>query len=90
MQKLLAFVFSKNISMYAIFNDQSFNRPLTNDIVNFEQLGHVLQLSVVIYWVFFFFFFFFFFVYSFTKSFLPLQRWSSDHYRTKEAQTTIS
>ena len=28
--------FSKNIS---IFNDQSFNDTLTNDIVSFEQLG---------------------------------------------------
>ena len=31
--------FSKNISLYAIFNDQSFNDTLTNDIVSFEQLG---------------------------------------------------
>ena len=28
-----------NISIYAIFNDQSFNNTLTNDIVSFEQLG---------------------------------------------------
>ena len=28
--------FSKNISVYAIFNDQSFNHTLTNDIVSFE------------------------------------------------------
>ena len=27
--------FSKNISVYAIFNDQSFNDTLTNDIVGF-------------------------------------------------------
>ena len=27
------------ISIYAIFNDQSFNDTLTNDIVSFEQLG---------------------------------------------------
>ena len=35
------FFFSKNISvyMYAIFNDQSFNDTLTNDIASFEQLG---------------------------------------------------
>ena len=33
MQKL------KNISIYAVFNDQSFNNMLTNDIVSFEQLG---------------------------------------------------
>ena len=30
---------NKNISLYAIFNDQSFNSMLTNDIVSFEQLG---------------------------------------------------
>ena len=31
--------FSKNISIYAIFNDQTFNYMLTSDIVSFEQLG---------------------------------------------------
>ena len=31
--------FSKNIRIYAIFNDQIFNNTLTNDIVSFEQLG---------------------------------------------------
>ena len=31
--------FSKNNSIYAVFNDQSFNDTLTNDIVIFEQLG---------------------------------------------------
>ena len=42
MQKLLTF-FSKHISIYAIFNDQSFNNTLiTNDIVSFEHLGTVL------------------------------------------------
>ena len=30
--------FHKNSSIYAIFNDQSFNNTLTND-VSFEQLG---------------------------------------------------
>ena len=29
---------AKNICVYAIFNDQSFNDTLTNDIVSFEQL----------------------------------------------------
>ena len=29
----------KKNSIYAIFNDQSFNDSLTNDIVSFEQLG---------------------------------------------------
>ena len=37
-QKLLTF-FSRNIGIYAIFNDQGFNDSLTNDIVSFEQLG---------------------------------------------------
>ena len=37
MQKLLTF-FQQNISLYAIFNDQSFNDTLTKDIVSFEQL----------------------------------------------------
>ena len=37
--------FCKNISIYAIFNDQSFNEPLTNDIVSFEQLGPGLLIS---------------------------------------------
>ena len=31
--------FSKHFSIYAIFNDQSFNATLTNDILSFEQLG---------------------------------------------------
>ena len=31
--------FSKNISIYAIYNVQSFNDTLTNDIISFEQLG---------------------------------------------------
>ena len=30
---------SKNISIYAIFNDQSFNDALTNNIISLEQLG---------------------------------------------------
>ena len=34
--------FGKNISLYAaIFDDQSFNDMVTNDIVRFEQLGPV-------------------------------------------------
>ena len=36
--------FSKNISVYAIFNDQSFNDTLTKDIVSFEQLGPGLKV----------------------------------------------
>ena len=46
MQNLLTF-FSKNISIYAIFNDQSFNDMLTNDIVSFEQLGPVYYLTCI-------------------------------------------
>ena len=38
MQSSLLF-FSKNISVYAIFNGQSFNDMFTNDIISFEQLG---------------------------------------------------
>ena len=37
--------FSKNISIYGIFNDQSFNDMLTKDIVGFEQLGPGVQLT---------------------------------------------
>ena len=32
-------IFSANISIHAIFNDQSFNYTSANDIVSFEQLG---------------------------------------------------
>ena len=38
--------FSKNISVYAIFNDQSLNDTLTNDIFSFEQLGPELQYPI--------------------------------------------
>ena len=31
--------FCKSINIYAIFNDQSFNNKLTNDVISFEQLG---------------------------------------------------
>ena len=37
------FFFSKNISIYAILNDQSFIGTLINDIVSFEQLGSELN-----------------------------------------------
>ena len=37
--------FSKNISVYAIFNDRSFNDTLTKDIVTFEQLGPILLVE---------------------------------------------
>ena len=37
--------FSKNISVYAIFNDQSFNDMLTNNIISFEQLGPEFYFS---------------------------------------------
>ena len=41
MQKLLTFFQQqyKCISIEAIFNDQSFNDTLTNNIVSFQQLG---------------------------------------------------
>ena len=47
MQKLLTF-FSKNISVYAIFNDQNFNDTLTNDIVNFWTIGPRLSTNPTI------------------------------------------
>ena len=31
--------FSKNISIYAIFNNERFNIALTNNTISFEQLG---------------------------------------------------
>ena len=37
--------FGKNISIYAIFNDQSFNDMLIKDIVSFEQLGPGVYLE---------------------------------------------
>ena len=37
--KSYSYFLSKNITVYAIFNDQSFNNTLTNNIVSFEQLG---------------------------------------------------
>ena len=40
--------FSKNISLYAIFNDQNFNNTLTNDIISFEQLGPGLDILLYI------------------------------------------
>ena len=36
--------FQQNIRIYAIFNDQSFNDMLTNDIISFEQLGPELSV----------------------------------------------
>ena len=44
--------FSKNISVYAIFKDQSLNNTLTDEIVRFEQLGSGLLWSLSIFWGF--------------------------------------
>ena len=46
MQKLFTFFFSKNISIYAVPNDQNFNNTLTNHIASFEQLGPVYYFIV--------------------------------------------
>ena len=46
--KIYSHFFNKNISLYAIFNDQSFNDTLTNDIVSFEQLGPGIQVFDVL------------------------------------------
>ena len=45
MQKLLTF-FQQNFSIFAIFNDQSFNDTLTTD--SFEKLGPEIYIIVVI------------------------------------------
>ena len=37
------FIFSKKFNLYTISNDQGFN-DITNDIVNFEQLGPELEI----------------------------------------------
>ena len=37
--KNYSYFFSRNISIYAILDDQRFNDTLTNDILSFEQLG---------------------------------------------------
>ena len=62
--------FSKNLVVYAIFNDQSFNDTLTHNIVSFEQLGPdwtaclhwLIWISIVCIMLQRFFFFFFFFL----------------------------
>ena len=41
-----AHFFSKYISVYAIFNGQTFNDTLTNNIVSFEQLGSGVQIAL--------------------------------------------
>ena len=40
--------FSKTISIYAIFNDQSFNDTLTKGIVSFEQLGPDVLYAILL------------------------------------------
>ena len=60
MQKLLTFLSSKNVSIYAIFNDQSFKDTLTNDIVSIEQLGPGIYLATWIFRVVFYHFLFLF------------------------------
>ena len=48
--KNVNFFFSKNISVYAIFNNQSFNNMLSNNIVSFEQLGPDILLGMADFW----------------------------------------
>ena len=43
-------IFSAKILVYAIFDDQNFNDTLTNDIVNFEQLGLEKLYSWFCFW----------------------------------------
>ena len=58
MQKLLTFFFSKNISVYAIVNDQTFNDTLTKNIVSFKQMSPdcYLFIYLFIYYLFCFVF----------------------------------
>ena len=43
MQKLFTFFFSKNISIYAIFDNKSFNDMLTNDIISLNYWAQIDQ-----------------------------------------------
>ena len=47
MQKLLTF-FQQNFSIFAIFNDQSFNDTLTNGIVSFEHLDPDKSITLLV------------------------------------------
>ena len=47
----VAHFFSKNIRLYAIFNDQSFNNMLNNGIVSFEQLDPAMYFFIL-QWIF--------------------------------------
>ena len=79
-QKLLTF-FSRLISIYAIFNGQTFNDMLTNDIVGFE-LGRdeTEPPIIVIFRVLCFqrqiFFFFFFFTFTSLQLVISAMWWS--------------
>ena len=46
-EKAIQFFSAKKISVYAIFNDQSFKDMLTNDIISFEQLGPGNELGSI-------------------------------------------
>ena len=43
--KSFSHFFSKNISVYAVFDDQNFNDTLSNNTVSFEQLGPGFHLQ---------------------------------------------
>ena len=45
--KSYSHLFSRTISIYAVFNNQSFNDTLTNDIVSIEQLGLIIMWTNV-------------------------------------------
>ena len=47
LKKSYSHFFSKNISVYAIFNDQSFNDTLTKYIVSFKQLSPDLTTCII-------------------------------------------
>ena len=48
MQKDTYTFFSKNIRIYAIFNNRSFNDVLTKEVVSFEQLGPECFINIAL------------------------------------------
>ena len=47
--KSYSYFFSKTISVYAIFNDQSFNDTSTNDMLSFKQLTQIFRTLQFLY-----------------------------------------
>ena len=85
--------FSENISVNAIFNDQSFNDTLNNDIVSFEKLAQIFMLNAVIYWTRVFTHIFY--VVQVMDCYIQLNDWQSaldwqEHYHQLRAESKTS